>query len=287
MQILGFTLILHWIPNASLKKNPRSLENSPSPNIASHRRQAREEFSRTDQAFSPVDETLLKGKDDSFAVTAAETNGVLTNSTIPTHDNTPVACNVQICTDNERRSITSIEMVGDQLTVTSEELDDNTFISPSSHIADVSPDSISSVISSTDSGLGCTCKTSAADKNDACNCDSSTLISEKASAILPDLDLSETVNDEGNSDGSSSTSGPDSQPPSVSSSPARDNSINQMPESPCSVTSQSSGGSMQMSHNLTFPENSVSFGHHLTQPISARDQLCGVFSVDLGEWLMD
>ena len=52
MQVLGQTLILTWIPNTTLKKNPRSIENSPArsgaPLKISPRRSPRQEFAKAD-----------------------------------------------------------------------------------------------------------------------------------------------------------------------------------------------------------------------------------------------
>ncbi|XP_076461317.1 uncharacterized protein LOC143293874 [Babylonia areolata] len=49
-------------------------------------------------------------------------------------------------------------------------------------------------------------------------------------------------------------------------------------ESPDSTTSSAS-----VTHNMTFPENSMSFNQGKRERRSARDQVCGVFSVDLGQ----
>ena len=43
-QVLGSTLILTWIPNTALKKNPRSIENSPMHARPSPRRSPRQEY---------------------------------------------------------------------------------------------------------------------------------------------------------------------------------------------------------------------------------------------------
>ncbi|KAL8618789.1 hypothetical protein ACOMHN_000217 [Nucella lapillus] len=48
--------------------------------------------------------------------------------------------------------------------------------------------------------------------------------------------------------------------------------------SPNSTTS-----SVSVSHNMTFPENSMTFSQGRRERRSARDQVCGVFSVDLGQ----
>lgn len=45
----------------------------------------------------------------------------------------------------------------------------------------------------------------------------------------------------------------------------------------------SSCSSASVTHNMTFPENSMSFSQGRRERRSARDQVCGVFSVDLGE----
>lgn len=79
------------------------------------------------------------------------------------------------------------------------------------------------------------------------------------------------------SSSSSMTSGPDSEPPSDGESPPLFPTWNKSPDSP------SSEGSVQVSHNLTFPHNSVSYSLGFQERKSAKDQMCGVFSVDLGK----
>ncbi|XP_033757289.1 TBC1 domain family member 16-like isoform X1 [Pecten maximus] len=75
------------------------------------------------------------------------------------------------------------------------------------------------------------------------------------------------------SSSSTSTSGPDSGPPSPSlvSSPDWD----QPPDTPSSCESGA--------HNLTFPHNSLGPGGVRHENKCAKDQVCGVFSVDLGQ----
>jgi len=45
--VLGSTLILTWIPNSTLKKNPRSIENSPAQTRVTPRRSPRQEYAHT------------------------------------------------------------------------------------------------------------------------------------------------------------------------------------------------------------------------------------------------
>ncbi|XP_070185479.1 TBC1 domain family member 16-like [Littorina saxatilis] len=61
-------------------------------------------------------------------------------------------------------------------------------------------------------------------------------------------------------------------------SPRRDSQHSGPLESPDSTCSSASA-----SHNMTFPENSMSFSKGKAGRRSARDQVCGVFSVDLGQ----
>lgn len=79
------------------------------------------------------------------------------------------------------------------------------------------------------------------------------------------------------SSSSSLTSGPDSVPPSDDESPPLSPTWNKSPDSP------SSDSSAPVTHNLTFPHNSVSYSTGSQERKSAKDQMCGVFSVDLGQ----
>ncbi|BFZ02976.1 hypothetical protein BsWGS_06017 [Bradybaena similaris] len=104
-------------------------------------------------------------------------------------------------------------------------------------------------------------------------------------AITPDVNVSKTRS-RSVSCSSTTTSGPDSRPvtpftsegESVPTSPHQDWTGDQ-PESPSSCSSAG------MSHNLTFPENAMitSSSSCHKEKRSAKDQLCGVFSVDLGQ----
>ena len=50
--MLGSTLILTWIPNSTLKKNPRSIENSPAQTRVTPRRSPRQEYAHVDNPSS-------------------------------------------------------------------------------------------------------------------------------------------------------------------------------------------------------------------------------------------
>lgn len=50
--MLGSTLILTWIPNSTLKKNPRSIENSPAQTRVTPRRSPRQEYGHVDYVTS-------------------------------------------------------------------------------------------------------------------------------------------------------------------------------------------------------------------------------------------
>ena len=75
---------------------------------------------------------------------------------------------------------------------------------------------------------------------------------------------------------STTTSGPDSGPPSPTmlNSPDWDGDL----DSPSSCSS-----AQQFSHNLTFPNNSLSMYNNKKDSTCPKDQVCGVFSVDLGK----
>ena len=49
---MGSTLILTWIPNSTLKKNPRSIENSPAQSRVTPRRSPRQEYAHVDYPSS-------------------------------------------------------------------------------------------------------------------------------------------------------------------------------------------------------------------------------------------
>ena len=102
-------------------------------------------------------------------------------------------------------------------------------------------------------------------KNLALNLNQSSLPREPITT--PDIAVSPV------SSGSSSTSGPDSRPPSPFS--------DYEPSSP----EGSVGSGSAVTHNLTFPENSITYSQSpsMGDRRSAKEQTCGVFSVDLGK----
>lgn len=59
---MGSTLILTWIPNSTLKKNPRSIENSPAQTRVTPRRSPRQEYAHIDNSTSatqsPIDSAV-------------------------------------------------------------------------------------------------------------------------------------------------------------------------------------------------------------------------------------
>ena len=102
-----------------------------------------------------------------------------------------------------------------------------------------------------------------------------TTVSSQSHDLLGTPDISVTRH-RNSSSSSTTTSGPDSEPPSpYSSSPSSGQS-----EPIINLDSPSSPDSF--SHNLQFPENSV-YGGRGRDKKSAKDQVCGVFSVDLGQ----
>ena len=101
----------------------------------------------------------------------------------------------------------------------------------------------------------------------------------------PDISItrSRTIS---NSSSSTATSGPDSTPPSPLT-PPHYPSYASGPESPASPSSigQRSESSCSITYNMTFPENSVTYAQSPGGTVhkSAKEQVCGVFSVDLGK----
>ncbi|KAL5019137.1 hypothetical protein ScPMuIL_004859 [Solemya velum] len=96
------------------------------------------------------------------------------------------------------------------------------------------------------------------------------------SLTTPDISVTRWRTLSSSSTSSSTTSGPDSSPPSPCSS---------VPNSPLWATAESPSSceSVSISHNLTFPHNTVTYSSVKRERKSPRDQVCGVFSVDLGQ----
>lgn len=407
LQLLGHSLILTWIPNTSLKKNPRSLQNSPLHPVASPRKSPRQEFAKT--SWSPAQSPLANGnqhhRGDSGQETSpsgsssgdapklstslkSQTDSGIGNEDIVDSKHEDVVNNgenngksitrepLSHCSidspsseseigapsseqqlqcllqhkkvtdlkeaavaapetrqgaDEERkprtssnRSVTSIEMEGDNLVVVTEEIDDSTFLEENEMEA---KNSSSSSISG---GDGPPMKVTK-QPSDACAVNGDDTSAESLSlssdstypsptgehyhhmleelsgercgpgARDPDMDkLKDTLqldlagdtspthcmdscDDDSSacsiSSGSSvTTSGPDTSPPTPLTPPSP-------PPLDTTPPYSTDGGSPTVTYNMTFPDNSVSYdqspcsGHR-----TAKEQVCGVFSVDLGEY---
>ena len=240
------------------------------------------------------------------------------------------------------RSVTSIEMEGDNLVVVTEEIDESAFIeeketkqtapltdrisssqNAQNSSCSSSPDSMSISSGSTDNGPSAehhyqmlkdlNCK-----KGDRTTCNQSgeqssgklssmgklkdsldlTLdISDKASPATatniqtyintPDIEISSPVHSYSST--STPTSGPDSSPPSPITPPRY--SPFRSPDSPKRLSMSQDNNlitpnetTYTIQHNMSFPENTVVYSKEgEAPPKSAKDQLCGVFSVDLGK----
>ncbi|XP_052071008.1 TBC1 domain family member 16-like [Mytilus californianus] len=100
---------------------------------------------------------------------------------------------------------------------------------------------------------------------------------KETSGTTPDISVTRyrTMSE---SSSSTTTSGPDSKPLSLSSSPENYPSLD-----PNFIESPSSCDSSVYSHNLSFPNNSVTYSRSKGLRKHGKDQVCGVFSVDLGQ----
>ena len=215
------------------------------------------------------------------------------------------------------RSVTSIEMEGDNLVVVTEEVDDSIFLDDnqtpcSSGEIENSDETILQSDSRDNNSEQSQRQPISQDKDLLCDTHSDTGASSATtpshspnahvSKLKSSLDLKLQLDTDGlpidstsdvlttpeisitrsrTSSGSSSlTSGPDSNPPTPPSS---------CPDSPkfLSESEVSEVGSEGV-HNCRFPDNSVTFSEspsNSSRKMTARDQVCGVFSVDLGEYI--
>ncbi|XP_064620976.1 TBC1 domain family member 16-like [Lineus longissimus] len=223
------------------------------------------------------------------------------------------------------RSVTSIEMEGDNLVIVTEEMDDDAFVDDGSKHSDPKSDppseqaSMSSESSHTSPcgtvehyqhklkelqngmthlGTGDTeTKTSSTSDSDTYTSNSASLpqslpnknggnrsnltlnldnSTEKLSSLTPDIQVTNIPDSPTDSTGS--TSGPDSDPPSPFTPEGSD--------SPKSFSFSTEIESPGLTYNNQFPENSVSYlGNRspLDAKQSPREQICGVFTVDLGQ----
>ena len=213
------------------------------------------------------------------------------------------------------RSVTSIEMEGDNLVVVTEEVDDSIFLDDNQAASNSVSLRNNSKTSSDNKSEQFEALSTTQDKDLLCDTHSDTGASSNTtpshspnahvSKLKSSLDLKLQLDTDGlpidstsdvlttpeisitrsrTSSGSSSlTSGPDSNPPTPPSS---------CPDSPKlqSENEVSEGGSDGV-HNCRFPENSVTFSESpnvsSSRKMTARDQVCGVFSVDLGKNLVN
>ena len=219
------------------------------------------------------------------------------------------------------RSVTSIEMEGDNLVVVTEEVDDSIFLDDNQPTESAKqPSSTNNMVASgqnnnsnsgqnNDSSLVSESQSSHlhVDENNENSNSGSTTPSPSPSRddvvkLKSSLDLKLNVDADGlpidntsdvlttpeisitrsrTSSGSSSlTSGPDSRPPSPITPPELDE-----PNSPRRVSETDSEAGSGI-HNCTFPNNSVSYTNSpggTLRNVTAKEQVCGVFSVDLGQ----
>lgn len=399
MQVLGSTLILTWIPNSTLRKNPRSIENSPRhpgvPLRVSPRRSPRQEFARPD-FLSPVSKTSNHDQNEDVQDSGKEGGNTSEKDGSVERDNEPLSGRIvydertdsiygpvdgvaegeSVGVDKKRegktesgspvterqlsmilhkkriqeikkernsssRSITSIEMDGDQLVVTTEMEEDSIFEDEASESCNGkgSSSELQQYVSRShkDSGIGtltshdteCTSSSSSeypsptsehyhrilgelqqqsgsgtphqtateyAQLTEAALESHTKAQMEKLKESLS-LQLDPTTNDpimahtpdisvSPGSCSSGSTSGPDSRPPTPVTPPDSPPHQAVSPEIRSPAISES-GNEIQ---NMTFPHSSVSYENQqqntTSQKKSAKEQICGVFSVDLGKFDM-
>ncbi len=219
------------------------------------------------------------------------------------------------------RSVTSIEMEGDNLVVVTEEVDDSIFLDDNqSGESSRQPSSTNNMASNgennnSNSGQNKESPSLAGDLSSHLHVDDANDNSNSGSTtpspspsrddvvkLKSSLDLKLNVDADGlpidntsdvlttpeisitrsrTSSGSSSlTSGPDSRPPSPITPPEFSE-----PNSPRRASETDSEGGSGI-HNCTFPNNSVSFTNSpggTMRNVTAKEQVCGVFSVDLGQ----
>lgn len=416
-EVLGSTLILTWIPNSTLKKNPRSIENSPAQTRIA-RRSPRQEYSRvslgtgcsTDESaiqspvtfggssFGDAGTYVRRVSDDNDGTPQNNERGILQKpihiganvNQIHKQSNVVKNCNVartednsvvlgavggrdeaddipcetsrssesespsteqqlkvlvqrnkvqnsaaqqlreqesRKCSGSSGRSVASVEMDGDNLVVVTEEIDDDTFESPSLAVAneDVeskfgpieesaavdannghSSDRESSSSDSSSSSDGnryekiINCMKSDRIENECCSKPDINRLKESLDLKLKlekgsdsekkvsDHNFNLSVNSRNRSSSSSATSGPDSEP----SSPVTPEGGHASPSAESNASSASLAGNQAGSrdfaiHNLSFPDETLTISSTpspgRSSPNNIIDQVCGVFSVDLGK----
>ncbi|XP_074648620.1 TBC1 domain family member 16-like [Tubulanus polymorphus] len=347
-ELLGSTLILTWIPNSTLKRNPLSIENSPmnsplgmtlavtpkpSPR-PSPRRRHQAEYTHDDTVTTPTSPTSetnrekdsssdvsltpdgdlrkngghsLKSQTDSgighedidrasstarlnlpaSSVSFSESREPLISDDDSSRVNSPDSdANYEIPLDSRttrgkrndsNRSVASIEMEGEHLVVVTEAKENDVFESFERFPG-------TNDVSNHVSPRGDTPRNQP-DKRSTLTLDLSQSESEKWPQESVVADVSATDGYDALSSSSGSTSGPDSRPPT----PVSDDDVDSTPSSPVqrksSMLSCASQVVEALQHNLTFPENSLSDNKQNPTPTkkTAKEQMCGVFSVDLGQ----
>lgn len=411
-EVLGSTLILTWIPNSTLKKNPRSIENSPAQTRIT-RRSPRQEYSRvslgtgcsTDESAmqSPVagggssygdaGTYVRRMSEDNDGTQQNNERGILQKpihiganvNQIHKQSNVVKNCNVartednnvvfgavggrdevddipcetsrssesespsteqqlkllvqrnkvpnsaaqqlqeqesRKCSASSGRSVASVEMDGDNLVVVTEEIDDDTFESPSRAVANKDVESKFGLIegsaanghssdresSSSDSSSSdgnryekiINCMKSDRIENECCSKPDINRLKESLDLKLKlekgsdnekkvsDHNFNLSVNSRNRSSSSSATSGPDSEP----SSPVTPEGGHASPSAESNASSASLAGNQAGSrdfaiHNLSFPDETLTISSTpspgRSSPNNIFDQVCGVFSVDLGK----
>jgi hypothetical protein len=394
-QTLGSTLILTWIPNSTLKKNPRSIENSPAATRITPRRSPRQEYSRAEYPSSSAESPGLSeasATDTETRITRqhdrekAEGNANLAEhksfnevgdhevnlgnmvnnvrytpglrdevkprigtNVNPIHEkrtnfdlNSVGQTNTTLLESETRqnsdetqsgltsanqyspktaarhirerelrrsgssnKSVASVEMDGDNLVVVTEEVfDDETFrdvqqmedgsesvplCSPKDQLRQTL-DKIAAAASKSTAVVNASCANRLRESLDLrLNLNSgSDDIEEKVSDFDFEIPMSNKPVDDLRKSSSSSTSGPDSTPPSPVMCPSNDYSGRGGVWSPSDITVQADDHSFDARHHMTFPENAVNYQSSPTESFEetsnskGTEQVCGVFSVDLG-----
>lgn len=359
--MLGSTLILTWIPNSTLKKNPRSIENSPAQTRVTPRRSPRQEYAHVDSpsssAQSPTNSSTIDV--DATSSCQGDTYTVSNNSEICDGDEnsyksknnikpscTPTnTCRARVgvnvnpigdkCTnlltqnsaeptvsekgditsegihhpacaaarqlamlssrsDSSNKSVASVEMDGDNLVIVTEEtINDEAFMDPEenceveagSPIPEQYRETLDKLTAAASKSIGDDMQRLRQSLDLQLNLTQDNDVVEKVSDF--DFKITTLNVDKDASRTSSSTSGPDSTPPSPSDIPDVPNLSSPEANNDTFVDTQVRDSDF-VRHCMSFPENSVDFTAEKSTLDSnttfrtAAEQVCGVFSVDLG-----
>ena len=243
-----------------------------------------------DNDCTTVKNEMMQKQNDKFDSDHFESSQNAIAKTLPENRNSRTRCRTVSKQSTGSNKSVSIEMDNDSICITTEDLvdevledDNNTCLTEnhvntsscsnnSQHCSPLNVDIISSTSSSTRSvpshpqslNLSYTNATTSPDPLD------------QNYLCAPDIAVTRIRSHSGSS---TTTSGPDSEPPSpYSSSPEQSSgpwdAVGEPLESPSSPES--------FSQNLQFPENSVGSKSRSQEKKTAKEQVCGVFSVDLG-----